>query len=74
MRSSAVHCRRRSARRIVDSLTPYISISSRRVALLANRRRALAFCSSLRTAGFALAVRSNPARRSVSRTVLRRTL
>lgn len=73
-RCSRRYLYRLSTRLIVDSLTPYISVSSRQVVPLANRRRASAFWSSLRTARFALVLRSNPVRRSVSQTVFRRTL
>lgn len=63
----------RTARLIIDSLTPHISISSRWAVSPSNRRIASAFCSSLRAARFALTVRSNPARRNVSQAVFRRT-
>lgn len=44
----------------MDSLTPYIFISSRRVEPQSNRRLASVFCSSLRAARFALTAEIEP--------------
>jgi len=63
-----------SARLIVDSLTSNSAVSSRRLAPVSKRSRMSIFSSAVRAGPLVLMLGSNPARRRVSRTVLRRTL